>query len=165
MHRFPQPESLALLAAREQALLSAFDTVLARKAWSRQEIRTEQWRTLRALVEHAFTTVPMYREKYSACGFHPSQLGSLDDLAQIPVLSKEDLRRASGEALRSSVAGPPARLLASSGSTGVPSRMWRDESSLWNFTAQNMAFYFDWCGGQPIESHRISSPTPNSEEL
>ncbi|MFN0076239.1 MAG: phenylacetate--CoA ligase family protein [Prosthecobacter sp.] len=44
------------------------------------------------------------------------------------------------------------RWLASSGSTGIPARIARTESSLWHYMACNTALFYDWCGGQPISN-------------
>ncbi|WP_395716351.1 phenylacetate--CoA ligase family protein [Prosthecobacter sp.] len=42
------------------------------------------------------------------------------------------------------------RWLASSGSTGIPAKIARSETSLWHYMAWNTALFFDWCDGQPL---------------
>jgi phenylacetate-CoA ligase len=147
---FPERESLDLLSERRSSLLHALDTSLGQKITTTQEIRDVQWLALTKLIHHAYESVPLYQKKYDAAGFHPSMLHSLDDLCLIPLLTKQELRAASLDDLTSQHA-PAARLIASSGSTGIPSRMFRDESSLWQFMAANMMLYHDWCHGRPYE--------------
>jgi phenylacetate-CoA ligase len=143
-------ETRPLLAGRARELLTALDGVIAKQGWSQGQIREHQFQTLRKLVTHAFDHVPLYRHKYEAAGFRPWQLQSLDDLDRIPLLTKADLRKASGEESTSAAHAASARKMASSGSTGIPSAIHRDEASLWHFTAKNTALYHEWCGGRPI---------------
>ena len=66
------------------------------------------------------------------------------------MLTKQELRQAKIEDASSTAHVADARLLASSGSTGVPSAIHRDEDSLWHFTARNMALYDEWCAHHPL---------------
>ncbi|MEI7948085.1 MAG: hypothetical protein WCJ02_15395 [bacterium] len=149
---FKQPESHAMLALREQRLMSALDRVAAFQKWGRRDILDFQLKSLQSLVLHAFETVPFYREKYTAAGFRPEELHSLDDLARIPILTKDELRRADPEQLKSTRVTGTAYLLASSGSTGIPGRIWRDEESLWQVTARNLVWYYDICNRKPLDN-------------
>ncbi len=149
---FRKRETAALIALRGRELLSALDLVLERRRWTREQVRAFQTRSLKKLVAYAYERVPLYRAKYDAAGFSPAQISGVEDLAQIPVLTKDELRRAALADLKCPAYVAPARLLASSGSTGMPSRLFRDEDSLTYFAAQDMALYFDWCEGRPIAS-------------
>jgi phenylacetate-CoA ligase len=46
---------------------------------------------LRALLQHAYETVPLYRERMDAVGFLPGDLKSLDDMRHLPTLRKCDI--------------------------------------------------------------------------
>ena len=148
---FAERENLRLLRSRGDALLSALDEVLHRRTWNRAELEANRFRALADLVGRAYSSSPFYRAKYDAAGFHPSMLGGPGDLARIPFLTKDELRKADPLSLAIGSASD-SRSLFSSGSTGVPLRIRRDESALWYFTAQNTAAYFDWCDGQPISN-------------
>ena len=150
--KFQQTESRAMLAIREQRLMVALDRVVAFSKGSRREILDFQLKSLQTLLRDAFETVPFYREKYSAAGFHPDEVRSLDDLPRIPILTKEELRRADPEQLKSSHVAGTAYLLASSGSTGIPGRIWRDDESLWQMTARNLVWYYDICNRKPLDN-------------
>jgi phenylacetate-CoA ligase len=48
---------------------------------------------LREVCTYAYQHAPFYRRKWDEAGFHPSQLGSLEDFeAKVPVVTKKDLR-------------------------------------------------------------------------
>src|SRR6516225_8811135 len=66
----------------------------------RRMIRTRQWNAVRALVQHAYATVPFYKERLDAHGIHPGEITNFDDYRRIPVLTKADIR-AGGKALLS----------------------------------------------------------------
>ncbi len=55
------------------------------------EYRLEQ---LKSVMAHAWSQIPLYREKWRAAGLRPEDVQSLDDLAKFPILSKEELRNA-----------------------------------------------------------------------
>lgn len=44
------------------------------------------------IVQHAYSNVEFYRKHYDEKGFHPDALNGFDDLKQIPVICKKDLR-------------------------------------------------------------------------
>ncbi len=149
--RFCKPLSNAQLAARGRALISALELFYSRRRMSRHQLEALQSRLLLELVVYAYDHVPLYREKYLAAGFDPRQLRGREDLTQIPVLTKDELRRAPRSQLKCRDYPAPARLLSSSGSTGIPSQLYRDEDSLAYFAAQGMAEYHAWCAGKPLE--------------
>ena len=148
-----KPLGVAELAARERLLLSALDGELERRGrWSADEVRRHQTTTLRALLQHAVDHVPLYREKYAAAGFRPADVGSLVDLPAIPPLAKEELRAVPIDCLVAADRLRPARLVRSSGSSGVPCGIFRDDESLWSIVAASMVLYGEWCGARPIDN-------------
>ncbi|MFN4299836.1 MAG: phenylacetate--CoA ligase family protein [Thermaurantimonas sp.] len=101
-----------------------------RKFKERENFTVQQWRDyqtveLRKLLVHAFETVPLYRERYSALGFTKSQFErfELEDLSKLPFLTKEDLRRYGTTTLLSSKREKGGQFFSSSGSTGTPTRI------------------------------------------
>jgi phenylacetate-CoA ligase len=59
---------------------------------SQGEIADYQFKKLRELLEHAAAHVPYYRQLFAKIGFTPADLGTLADLAKIPLLDKETIR-------------------------------------------------------------------------
>lgn len=55
------------------------------------EIRQQQLDRICALVEMAYSEIPIYRDKYKAAGFSPSDLRTYNDIQKIPVITKPEL--------------------------------------------------------------------------
>ena len=53
-----------------------------------------QLRKLQRLVQHAYVHVPYYRDAIGEAGVHPEDIRSLEDIARLPLLSKDDVRQA-----------------------------------------------------------------------
>jgi phenylacetate-CoA ligase len=56
---------------------------------SRDEMGSRQLARIRQLVDHAYATVPLYRELYAGAGFEPGDLHGWDDFRRLPFVSKE----------------------------------------------------------------------------
>jgi len=56
------------------------------------ELRVIQWEKLRSLLRYCHQEVPFYREQWKAQGIHWEDIKSLDDYAQLPTLTKEEIR-------------------------------------------------------------------------
>ena len=93
-----------------------------RENFSRQQWEDYQTIELRNLLIHAFSTVPLYAEKYKKAGFGLSdfQKFELNDLSKLPFLEKEELRAFGTTSLLSSKPEKNGQYFTSSGSTGTP---------------------------------------------
>lgn len=60
--------------------------------WSREEHRAYQEERLRMVVEHAWETVPYYRDVMDERKLKPSDIRTADDLHKLPLLTKEEVR-------------------------------------------------------------------------
>ena len=91
------------------------------------EIADDQLARLKVILRYAYDAVPYYKRAWDAAGVHPSELRTLADLAAFPVLTKADIRLSGPELL--STVGDRAtwRLKTTSGSTGVPLKIYLDE--------------------------------------
>ena len=69
----------------------------------RERLREYQSARLRQLVAHAYETVPYYRDVMDRRRLKPHDIESVSDLPKLPLLTKDDVRRA-GESLLSSIA-------------------------------------------------------------
>jgi phenylacetate-coenzyme A ligase PaaK-like adenylate-forming protein len=87
-------------------------------------LRRYQTARLRALLHHAYETVPFYRRRFDQAGFHPDQFLTLEDLQRVPLTRKADIRLATDE---EAVANDcdPSRLHhhITGGSTGEPTKL------------------------------------------
>ncbi len=60
--------------------------------WSEDRLRAFQDERLRALVAHAAARVPYYRERFRERGLDPGDIRGVEDIARLPVLTRESLR-------------------------------------------------------------------------
>jgi len=139
----------AQIRERGEKLHTALDVVIEQRSWSTPKRRAHQWRTLKKLVQHAFEHWPLYQRLFARNGFKPDMLEDWGDLQKLPLLTRDELQDANQQ---SGIQNQEFRWLASSGSTGIPAKIARSETSLWHYMAWNTALFFDWCGGQPISN-------------
>ena len=97
---------------------------------SRQgKYRELQSKRLNTLVKHAYENVDLYRQKYNQAGVHPKDIQTVDDLEKLPVITKQDLIDGFPQAiLARNFKAEDYRVVATSGSTGVPIRVYKDRA-------------------------------------
>ena len=111
--------------------------------WPRERLLELQWQRQLVLARHAFETVPLYRERWSAAGIRPEDLKSRADWDRLPGIGKDDLRERADQ-LHSSRA--PAGLKATtSGSSGTPIAVLRSHAS-WTHGHANVFRGWRWHG-------------------
>lgn len=145
----------------------AFSRLLQRTQWfSRKQIDQSQMRNLHTLLKYAYENVPFYREAFKQRNLTPSDIKSIDDLTKLPVLTKEDIQRSSGDLI--SRGFPKSRLISyKSGGTGDQIRFYiTKEQVSWEVAAEFRAY--GWAGyklgdrcsifwGSPIDLARQTS--------
>ena len=97
-------------------------------AWSAEQIERYSLERLRAILDHAFRTVPFYRERWSAAEFMPSRCTSVHDLRRLPLLLKDDLRRRRAELISTAVAPTALHVDYTGGTTGTQTTFHRDHA-------------------------------------
>lgn len=128
-----------------QERLKKHSTVADRRAmedsqwWPRERLEALRVQRLRALLTHAASHVPYYRDLFARIGFDPAAMSSLTDLQRLPFLDKP-LIRAHTDALKADDARGLARF-NTGGSSGVPlifyiglERVSRDVAAKWRAT-------------------------------
>lgn len=86
--------------------------------WPREKLAEFQLHRLRWFLSQVAEHVPYYRSLFQELSFTPSKLDSLEDFAQLPLLTKTTIRQHSGE-MRSEQAAQLARF-NTGGSSGEP---------------------------------------------
>ncbi len=86
----------------------------------RESLRALQLRRLQTTLERVYVNVPFYRRKFKAAGMVPGDIQSLDDLASLPMTTKQDLRDNYPFAMFAAPMDNVVRIHASSGTTGQP---------------------------------------------
>jgi len=94
--------------------------------FDRDALRALQLRELRRLLVHAYEFVPFYRGRFDAAGFRPDRIRSLEELRELPELTKADIRAHLPD-LVSTRPGRAVERRTTSGSTGVPLEFFLDE--------------------------------------
>lgn len=131
--------------ARAQGILPLVDEALALERRSREEIDAVVAGKLRALAGHAAARVPLYRERFAGAGIDPGAVRSIADLAGLPLLTKDDLRRPGGDLLAGGAVDPAWMRNASGGSTGVPVSFFQDAAYHRRMLA-DQARHVSWTG-------------------
>jgi phenylacetate-CoA ligase len=115
-------------------LVSRYYSLLRRHNLRREMIVDFQARRLRRLIKHAYANVPYYRNLFDRNGIKPADIQTVDDLPNIPITTKEELRSLpANEVLASSVDPKSLIVRRTSGSTGEPfsiRRTWLEERIL-----------------------------------
>ncbi len=100
------------------------------KAKERENFAAEQWMDyqnehLQQVLLHSFENVPFYQESFKKKGVDTNVIKkiSVDTISQLPVLSKEDLRKYGSSTLLSGKREHGGVFFASSGSTGTPTQI------------------------------------------
>jgi phenylacetate-CoA ligase len=115
----------------------------ASERWPLERLRAQQWERVRALVRHAWDTVPWYRRSWSAAGFQPGDLKTWQDWERLPALAKPEIRQQAGQLLSSA---PGKGLKATtSGSSGTPVAVVRSHAS-WGHAHANVIRGWGWHG-------------------
>lgn len=103
-------------------------------AQSREQIVAFQTRRLRSVVTSAYRRVPYYRRLFDHAGLRPEDIQSIEDLAKIPLTSRNDIQHLRPPDLCARGVAPDSLLQRrTSGSTGMPltiRRHWLEERLL-----------------------------------
>jgi phenylacetate-CoA ligase len=113
------------------------------------EMQRMQADRITAMVRHAATTVPYYRELFLNLGLDASRMEFPRDLHQLPFLTKNDVRKA-GMSLVAHNAQKPLVSVSTSGTTGSPVWFHQDLTSI---TRENAFIWrhLSWAGLKPGE--------------
>ena len=87
---------------------------------SRDEISALQLERMKWSINHAYTNVPLYKQKFDEAGVHPDDLKSLSDLSKFPFTIKQDLRDNYPFGMFAVPREQIRRIHGSSGTTGQP---------------------------------------------
>lgn len=101
-----------------------------RTFWSEERIRELRNRRLRALVEHCAATVPFYRDRLRESQIAPSDIRTIEDLVQLPILTKQEVQEAGTRLISEAVRRRHRAIAHTSGTTGGGLRFATTRSAL-----------------------------------
>jgi phenylacetate-CoA ligase len=139
-------------------VLPLADRLMGRHVWSEvRRLRELQWQSrealqvralarLQPLLRHAVAHVPYYRELFDAAGLAPESIRSLDDLARLPLTSRQDVRAAFPARVVADDLPVARRIeMVTSGSSGTPIAFFADRAGLDAWLA-SFIFFQEWAG-------------------
>ena len=92
-----------------------------------EEITRVQNAKLQKLIHYSFNNIKYYRELFEHTGVKPQHIKTTEDLVNIPVLTKKELREQFWDFLPAHL--PRCRVSRTSGSTGIPVCLLSDDNS------------------------------------
>jgi len=96
----------------------------------RSELVALQERRLRAIVRHAYASVPFYHRLWNAHKISPMEVRTVDDLKRLPFVTKKDVQENFGDMVSGLVKVSDCVEQKTSGSTGVPLKVLKDRNAL-----------------------------------
>ncbi len=114
--------------------------------WPRDKILELQNQRLRQLIRHAYNNVPYYRRIFEERALKPDDIASSRDLAKLPILTKELIRKNSDQLM---ARGFPAKEVVpgrTGGSTGEPLAFYSTREEQHNWAIANRRRTQNWWG-------------------
>ena len=93
------------------------------------ELKALQLKKLRKLLVHAYNNTDYYRNLFDEHGFDPNHVESTEDLRKIPILEKSDVQKNCDSIVSNKADKQKLYIHATSGSTGVPLKIFGDKTS------------------------------------
>jgi len=112
-----------------RAYSEAVSLLDASERWSLEKLVTYQEQILRRLIRHCYTNVPYYRKVFVEKGLVPDDISTISDLAKLPFLTKEIVRKHKKDFLATNFPAYSAHLDSTSGSTGNPLDFYVDDAT------------------------------------
>src|SRR5690606_12645589 len=103
----------------DKAFFSHLQAYLTRDSWSYEERCRYRDRRLHDIIKHAYYTVPYYSDLFNSLKLKPNDFKTIEDLASLPILTKEDVRNAGEALLSTSVKKEDLIKVSTGGSTGA----------------------------------------------
>jgi phenylacetate-CoA ligase len=121
--------------------------------WERAQLLAYRDEKLRRLVTHCYHNVPYYRWKMREAGVSPQDINGAQDLAKLPLLTKQDVRMHAKDLLASDVAQNRVSWSRTGGTTGEPIRIAKDRNcAAWE--SMGLERGLEW-GGLAAEHPRV----------
>lgn len=129
---------------------AALEELRSHDAWDTARIEFLQLMRLREILAYSKGNIPYYRNLFERCrDFDPSMIRHVSEIAQLPLLAKEDVLR--DPALFWADGRWRRHLRRTGGSTGERMNVWYDDEGL-DLTAAMQIRMMEWCGkkqGEP----------------
>jgi phenylacetate-CoA ligase len=133
--------------------------------WNKKQIKDYQEMKLRSLIKHSVETVPYYNDLFKRLELKIEDIQTLDDLKNIPILTKAIMKHEGLERFTSSAIPKSEMLLSSSsGSTGEPLQYYVTKYSESILKAAAIRGWY-WMGYQLGDKYVKLSMNPRSSKI
>lgn len=92
--------------------------------WDSEQISQWQLERFKAVLEHAYTHIPGYRQLYQEAGIKPKDICSLQDVIHLPFTTKELIRDNFGDFCHPDWVESDRYLVTTGGTKGLPLQLW-----------------------------------------
>lgn len=100
--------------------------LLESQYWPYKKLKEYQWSKLLKLLLFAKTNVPYYRDLFKKCKINISSTTTIEDMKQIPILTREEIQSNSDALMSENHAREDMILNSTGGSTGKPLNFYQD---------------------------------------
>ncbi|PID81397.1 adenylyltransferase [bacterium DOLZORAL124_64_63] len=138
---------------------------LEKSQWhSRHQLQEAANHKLRRMCRHAVATSAFYRRRFAEAGIDPAGVRSIADLADLPLLTKADVRENLDDLLSTSYRREDLTPAKTGGSTGVSLNVFCDARGIErrNAAALRSDRWSGWEMGQPLAAVWGNPPTPTT---
>ena len=132
--------------------------------WSEDRLRATQWQRLQALVRFVWDRNEFYRRRFEAVGLCPEAIRNVDDLRQLPMLTKAEIRDGTKELISRGYAVDRLQQARTGGSTGTALELFFTEecSEVRNACARRHDRWTGWEPGEPVAACWGNPQLPHS---
>ena len=118
--------------------------------WPRQKLLDYQWQKIIQLLRHAYETTLYYRRIFDERELTLNSFKSFDDLAQLPILTRNDLFDCQSELISSKFSRDEIHEALSGGTTGQQALIFRNQESF-NLKLAMAWRHEGWMGRKPCD--------------
>lgn len=112
---------------------------------SAEQLHADQLESLKKIIKYSYENTKYYKIIFDKIGFSPSDLKSIDDMVQLPVITKEEIRENLEDMVSTKFNISDLAKDSTGGSTGVPMVFYRDKECWEKRRAQEL-FFDRWVG-------------------
>jgi phenylacetate-CoA ligase len=126
-----------------------YERLMASQWLSEAEIKNQQMERLTVLLEYAYQHVPYYRRIFDTAGLVPRDIGSIQDLSRLPMLTRDSVASSSDLLCSDNMAEYRPKLVKSSGSTGQKLHFYLPVEIKWAVNTAILWRFYSWAGIKP----------------
>jgi phenylacetate-CoA ligase len=121
---------------------------------SPEEVQRQAEVSLSRLLKHAYQTVPFYREAWRSIGFKPCGHVTIEDLRQLPLVTKDDIRTRKGDLVSRAYSDADLQRDYTGGTSGTQTSFYRDRACAPARFGRQWGI-LEWCGYQPGDKRAL----------